>query len=663
MALKNEIDVYSIIMPPPNITGVLHVGHLLNITIQDVLIRYNSNKFRDVYWLPGIDHAAIATENRVIDYLKKEKNIEKDNIGREEFLKYCWEWKNKYGNTIIEQIKSINCRCNWEKLHFTLDKDVSDLVRDTFIKMFNDGLIYRSNRIVNWDCKNKTAISDEEVIFKDVDSVLYYLKYRIVDSNEYLTVATSRPETIFGDSAICVNPTDERYTKFIGRNVLVPIINREIRVIGDKYVDTEFGSGCLKVTPCHDFNDYELGAKHNLEFINILNDDGTLNCKCGEFNNLDINTARKRIKLKLQELNLLIKEEKYRTRIGFSERTNTVVEPKISKQWFIKMSELSKPALRVFLDGRIKFYPEKFVNVYKSWIENINDWCISRQLYWGHRIPIFYYKDKTVAAHDIQEASKLFGCNVGEVAQEDDVLDTWFSASLWPIVCTDNLLKLPTNDLITGHDIIFFWVARMIIMTYYLKNEIPFRNVYFTGIIRDNRGRKMSKSLGNSPDVSDLINKYSSDGVRFGILLNSQAGNDLKFDEKFCKQGRNFVTKIKNAYRLLTIWEEQLGGFDMSNLEGDDESECQNENNINHFEQLLNEVESKINEKFSEYKINEAAMMLYRLFWDDFCSNLLEEQKRKIDKIGTKRIFNIFNRLMKLLNPFIPETTEKFLRT
>lgn len=663
MSIKNGFDVYSIIMPPPNITGVLHMGHLLNMTIQDVLIRYNSNKFRDVYWVPGLDHAAIATENRVIDYLKKEKNIEKENISREEFLKYCWEWKDKYGNTIIEQMKNINCRCNWDRLHFTLDNDVSDLVKDTFIRMFNDCLIYRSSKIVNWDCKNKTAISDEEVIYRDVDGVLYYLKYKFVDSDEYLIVATSRPETIFGDVAICVNPNDSRYIKFIGREVLVPIINRKIKIIGDDYVDKDFGSGCLKVTPCHDFNDYKLGEKHKLDFINILNDDGTLNEECGEFNNLSINVARKCIKARLQELDLILKEERYKTRIGFSERTNTVVEPRISKQWFIKMSELSKPALKVVLDCDIKFYPEKFVNVYKSWMENINDWCISRQLYWGHRIPIFYYKDKIIAAHDVQEASKLLNCDVDEIEQDKDVLDTWFSASLWPIVCTEGLLKLPTNDLITGHDIIFFWVARMIVMTYYLKKEIPFRNVYFTGLIRDNKGRKMSKSLGNSPDVLDLINKYGSDGVRFGILLNTQAGNDLKFDEKCCKQGRNFVTKIKNAYRLLNIWKEQCGNFEISDINNDfDKGVCLNEDDISHFERLVDDVECKVNEKFSEYKINEVAMMLYRLFWDDFCSNLLETQKSKVDKIGTKRLFIVFSRLMKLLNPFIPEITVNILQ-
>ena len=464
--------IYSIIMPPPNITGVLHMGHMLNMTIQDVLIRYNKNKGKKTYWIPGLDHAAIATENKVIEYLKKEGNIEKKDISREEFLQYCWEWKERYGNTIIEQIRGLNCLCDWDKIHFTLDKDVEDLVKDTFIKLFNEGLIYKSNKIINWDCKNKTALSDEEVLFRDCDSVLYYLKYKFTDSDEYLIIATSRPETIFGDSAICVNPTDERYKKYIGKKVLIPIINREIEIIGDEYVDKEFGTGCLKVTPCHDFNDYNLGIKHNLEFINVLNEDGTLNENCGEFNGLDRAIAKKQVKLKLQELDLLVKEEKYKTRIGFSERTNTIVEPKISQQWFIKMSELAKPALKAVLEGKIQFHPDKFVNTYKSWMENIKDWCISRQLYWGHRIPVFYYKDKFIAAHDIEEASKIFNCDVNDIKQDEDVLDTWFSSALWPIVCTENLIELPTDDLVTGPDIIFFWVARMIIMTYYIKKEI-----------------------------------------------------------------------------------------------------------------------------------------------------------------------------------------------
>jgi len=690
--------VYSMIMPPPNITGVLHMGHMLNMTIQDVLIRYNKNKGLKTYWIPGLDHAAIATENKVIDYLKKKKNIEKKNITREDFLKYCWEWKEKYGNTIIEQIKGLNCLVNWDKIHFTLDKNVSDLVKDTFIKMFNEGLIYKSNKIINWDCKNKTALSDEEVIYRDVDSVLYYLKYKLVDSDEYLTIATSRPETIFGDSAICVDPTDGRYSDFIGEKVLVPIINREIEIISDAYVDKDFGTGCLKVTPCHDFNDYELGLKHNLEFINILNEDGTLNENCGEFNGLDRAIAKKQIKLKLQELDLLEKEERYKTRIGFSERTNTIVEPRISSQWFIKMKDLAEPALKLVLEGRIKFHPERFVNNYKSWLENINDWCISRQLYWGHRIPVFYYKDKVVkdkmvAAHDIEEAAKLLDCDINEIKQDDDVLDTWFSASLWPIVCTNDLIDLPTDDLVTGPDIIFFWVARMIIMTYYLKKEIPFKNVYFTGIIRDNIGRKMSKSLGNSPDTLNLINEYGSDGVRLGLMLTTQAGNDLKFEERLCKQGRNFVTKLRNARRLLDIWAEYVGGVDLGEAKREYErGHCMRKDLIKALYEDVDAVIKSVDEAFTNYRINDAAMILYRFVWDVFCSHYLEEAKPKnkykkhkivrfffwllnsllmifgvknnnsIDKTTVGMFYHIFNKLLISLEPFTPNTCNE-LRT
>ena len=651
--------IYSIIMPPPNITGVLHMGHMLNMTIQDVLIRYNKNKCKETYWIPGLDHAAIATENKVIEYLKKEGDIEKKDISREEFLQYCWEWKERYGNTIIEQIKGLNCLCDWDKIHFTLDEDVSKLVKDTFIKLFNEGLIYKSNKIINWDCKNKTALSDEEVLFRDCDSVLYYLKYKFTDSDQYLTIATSRPETIFGDSAICVNPTDERYKKYIGKKVIVPIINREIEIIGDEYVDKDFGTGCLKVTPCHDFNDYNLGIKHNLEFINVLNEDGTLNENCGEFEDLDRSIARKQVKLKLTELDLLLKEERYKTRIGFSERTNTIVEPRISQQWFIKMSELAKPALDVVLEGKIQFHPDK---------ENIRDWCISRQLYWGHRIPVFYYKDKFIAAHDIEEAAKLFNCNVSEIKQDEDVLDTWFSSALWPIVCTNNLIELPTNDLVTGPDIIFFWVARMIIMTLYLKKEIPFKNVYFTGIIRDNIGRKMSKSLGNSPDTLNLIYEYGSDGVRFGILLSTQAGNDLKFDEGLCKQGRNFITKIKNAYKLLNIWKEQVGGVDFVQAIKDyEKGRCVREDLIHALLYEKECMEVEVDKKINEYRINEAAMILYNFFWDRFCSSYLEDAKprenREIDKPTVAMFFIIFKDLMILLEPFIPKTAEEYIKS
>ena len=654
---------YSVIMPPPNITGVLHIGHVLNMTIQDILVRYHKNKGENVYWFPGIDHASIATEVKVTEYLKKNKNISKRSLSREEFIEYCYEWKETYGNTILSQIKTLNCLCNWEKLHFTLDEDVKKLVIDVFIKMFNDGLIYRSYRMINWDCKQQTALSDEEIVHREVDSYLYYLKYKITNSDKYLIVATSRPETIFGDAAICVNPKDNRYSNYIGQKVIIPLVNREIKIIGDEYVDKTFGSGCLKVTPAHDIHDYELGLKHHLDFISVLNIDGTLNSKCCEYKNKDILSARKLIVKKLQDLGLIDKIEKYKTRLNFSERTNTLVEPMMSQQWFVKMKTLANNALKLVLNGEIKFHPNKFINMFTSWMENIKDWCISRQLYWGHRIPIYYHDTNTIAAHDIYEASKLLGCKVEDVKQDPDVLDTWFSASLWPIVCTNNVVNLPTEDLVTGQDIIFFWVARMIMLTYYIKGVAPFKNVYFTGIIRDNIGRKISKSLGNSPDILNLIEKYSTDGVRFGLLLSTQAGNDIKFEERLCKQGRNFITKIKNAYRLLNIWEEQVGEINLTDIDSKfQKQECKNKEHILSFDKELKNIQKKVSDKIKNYRINEAAMILYNFFWEDFCSKLLEEQKGKVDKIGTEKIYDIFFKILTLLNPFIPETTDTILQ-
>ena len=685
---------YSIIMPPPNVTGVLHMGHALNMTIQDVLIRRAKNCDKDVCWYPGLDHAAIATENKVIDFLKKQ-GIKKQDLSRDEFLKHCWEWKEKYGSTILDQIKKLNCLCNWDKLTFTLDQKASDIVIDTFVKMYNDGLIYKSTKMINWDSQNKTALSDEEVIYKDCQGQLFYIKYKITDSDEYITVATSRPETIFGDVAICINPNDERYKNIIGKKVIIPMVERGIPIITDEYVDKDFGTGCLKVTPAHDFNDYKLGEKYNLEKINILNEDGTLNDVCGEYCGLDRFEARKQIKTNLEQKGLLEKVEQYSTRVGYSERSNSIVEPRLSEQWFVKMKELAKPALDVVLNNKIKFHPDRFVNIYKSWLENVQDWCISRQLWWGHRIPVYYFGDKCCAAHNIEEAQKIFGCDISEIKQDPDVLDTWFSAGLWPIIVTDGL-KEPTDDLVTGPDIIFFWVARMIMMSLYLNKTIPFKNVYFTGIIRDSQGRKMSKSLGNSPDPLDLISKYGSDGVRFGLLLSTQAGNDLKYDEHLCKQGRNFCTKIKNAYRLLGIWEEQVGKINLANIEKEYQGrQCIKKDLIN---SLLNEISTtkkEMEQKFREYRINEAAMIAYKLFWDRFCSFYLEQAKPKemrknnktimgklclifrnlldilrhpgrrengqIDKTTVEMFYLIFYDLMKILNPFIPEITNEYI--
>lgn len=655
---------YSVIMPPPNITGVLHMGHILNMTIQDILVRYHKSKGENVYWFPGIDHAAIATEVKVTEYLKNHENISKQSLSREKFIEYCYKWKETYGGTILSQIKTLNCLCNWEKLHFTLDEDVQKLVIDVFIKMFNDGLIYRSNRMINWDCKQQTALSDEEILYKEVDSYLYYLKYKFVDSDKYVTVATSRPETIFGDAAICVNPKDARYHDYIGKKVIIPIVNREIAIISDEYVDPSFGSGVLKVTPAHDMQDYDLGLKHNLDCITILNRDGTLNSKCLEYKNVDILSARKLIVQKLQELCCIEKIEKYKTRLSFSERTNAIVEPMLSQQWFVNMSPLADKALKLVLSGAIKFHPNKFINMFKSWLENIKDWCISRQLYWGHRIPIYYYGSKAIAAHDIHEASQLLGCDVSSLKQDPDVLDTWFSAALWPIVCTtDEVVNLPTDDLVTAQDIIFFWVARMIMLTYYIKGVAPFKNVYFNGIIRDNLGRKMSKSLGNSPDTLNLIEKYGADGVRFGILLSTQAGNDLKFEERLCKQGRNFITKIKNAHRLLHIWKEQVGEISLENVDINfQKQECKNKDRLLAFDQELKKLQEDVDAKIKNYRINDAAMTLYNFFWEDFCSKLLEEQKSKVDKSGTEKMYDIFYKILTLLQPFIPETTDMILQ-
>ena len=651
-------------MPPPNITGVLHMGHVLNMTLQDVLIRHARNSGYESFWLPGLDHAAIATEAKVIDSLKKQ-GIKKTSLTREQFLDHCWQWKEQYGGTIIKQLKALNICCDWDKMHFTLDEEATTAVLDTFIKLYNEGLLYRSEKMINWDCKARTALSDEEVIFKEADNILYYIKYKLVDSDVFLTIATSRPETLFGDVAIGVNPTDERYNSLIGKNVIVPFIERHIPIIGDEYVDKSFGTGGLKITPAHDFNDYALGQKHGLAVVNIMDERGYLNDRCGAFAGQERFVARKNITEALKDQGLLVKEEHYTTRLGYSERSGVVVEPRLSQQWFIKMKALATTALRAVMEGEITFHPERFVNIYRSWMENINDWCISRQLWWGHRIPVYYYKDSMCAAHDINEALKIFQEHdktavVEDLRQDSDVLDTWFSAALWPEITTHGTaVTLPTDDLVTGPDIIFFWVARMIMMTLYTHGKLPFRHVYFTGIIRDAQGRKMSKSLGNSPDPLQLIERYGSDGVRFGILLSTQAGNDLRFDEKLCKTGRNFVTKIKNAHRLLTIWRENE---DDSIIITEDEK-----NAMSSFEAKRNTAKDEIQKKFEEYRINEAAMILYKLMWDDFCSTYLEQMKKPFgEKMSTTvvdRSFSFFNDMMKDLNPFIPEITTQLLNS
>ena len=653
---------YSIIMPPPNITGMLHMGHVLNITLQDVLTRKAANNSKDVFWLPGLDHAAIATEVKVVDSLKKQ-GIRKKDLSRDEFLKCCWEWKDKYGSTILNQMKRLGVSCNWDRLRFTLDDKSSKYVIDTFIKLYNDGYLYRAEKMINWDPKFQTALSDEEVVYHDADGILYFLKYKIVDSNDFLIVATSRPETVFGDVAVCVNPNDDRYKKLIGKKVIVPIVGREVPVIADEYVDKEFGTGCLKITPAHDFNDYNIGEKHDLKKINILYPNGKLNENCRNLNGIDRFEARKIVVQRLSENELLFKEEKYQTRIGYSERSNTIVEPRLSRQWFIKMSTLAKPALQAVIDGKIEFHPDKFVNIYRSWLENVQDWCISRQLWWGHRIPVYYFNDRHVAAHDINEAFHIFSkdnksVRIEDIKQDEDVLDTWFSAALWPEITTYDVCDLPTDDLVTGPDIIFFWVARMVMMSCYLYNTIPFKNVYFTGIIRDKIGRKMSKSLGNSPDPLDLIDKYGADAVRFGILLSSQAGNDLQFDEQLCVQGRNFSTKIWNAFRLINMWKDRIGDIQISDKEI---------NAINDFKEKLGDAQTDVESKFKQYRINEAAMIIYKLVWDDFCSTYLERIKPTFDDDISRDVVDssslFLRELMKMLNPFMPFITSEILNS
>ena len=561
----DERESYTIVIPPPNVTGVLHMGHMLNNTLQDVMVRKARMEGFNCCWVPGTDHASIATEAKVVDKLMK-NGIDKKDLSRQEFLDHAWEWKEKHGGIILEQLKKLGASCDWKRTKFTMDDELSESVIDVFIDLFNKGLIYRGVRMVNWDPEAQTAVSDEEVIHKEVQSKLFYIKYKLKNSTEVIEIATTRPETILGDSAICVNPNDKRYKHLKNKYAIVPLINREIPIIFDDYVDMEFGSGALKITPAHDVNDYKIGIKHDLEIIDILNDDGSLNENAILFTNKDRFEVRKLIEIKLKENNSLSKVENHLNSIGFSERTNSVIEPKLSMQWFCKMKEFSKPALDNVLNDNIKFHPKKFKNTYKHWLENIKDWCVSRQLWWGQQIPAYYYDgNKFVVAKNKEEAlilarKKNPNINLNDLKQDEDVLDTWFSSWLWPISVFDGIRNpnnkeinyyYPTNDLVTAPEILFFWVARMIMAGYEYKNDMPFKNVYLTGIVRDKLGRKMSKSLGNSPDPIALIDKYGADGVRVGMLLCSPAGNDLPFNENLCEQGRNFSNKIWNAFRLI----------------------------------------------------------------------------------------------------------------
>lgn len=664
-------EPYTIVIPPPNVTGVLHMGHMLNNTIQDVLIRRARMQGKNACWVPGTDHASIATETKVVNLLK-EQGIEKKDISREEFLKHAWEWKEKYGGIILEQLKKLGASCDWDRTAFTMDEGLSDAVITVFVDLHKKGKIYRGIRMVNWDPKGKTALSDDEVITKEIASKLYYIKYQIEGAeNEFLTIATTRPETIMADVAICVNPNDPRFTHLKGKKAIVPLINRAIPIIEDEYVDMEFGTGCLKVTPAHDINDYELGLKHKLEVIDILNDDGTLNEKAQILVGEDRFIARKMIGKKLKEIDQLEKIEDYKSNVGHSERTDAVIEPKLSLQWFLKMDEITKPALSSVMDDVIQLYPPKFKNMYRSWMENVRDWCISRQLWWGHRIPAYHLPNgEFVVAKTAEEALKIANEQFGgqftatDLKQDEDVLDTWFSSWLWPISVFDTEVfttgkpneelkyYYPTNDLVTAPEILFFWVARMIIAGYEYMGERPFKNVYLTGIVRDKLGRKMSKSLGNSPDPLELIAQNGADGVRTGMLFSSPAGNDLPYDDKLVEQGRNFANKIWNAFRLVKGWEID------PNLDG-----SENESSIEWFENRFNQALVEINEHFEKFRISDALMTTYKLVWGDFCSWYLEmikpEYQHPIDQQTYDKTIALFEDILKILHPFMPFISEE----
>ena len=654
-------EPFTIVIPPPNVTGVLHMGHMLNNTIQDILTRRARMQGKEACWVPGTDHASIATEAKVVAMLK-EKGIDKESLSREEFLKYAWEWKDKYGGIILEQLKKLGASCDWKRTKFTMDEDLSKSVISVFIDLYEKGHIYRGIRMVNWDPEGKTALADDEVIYREVDSQLYYIKYKIKETNNSLTIATTRPETLLGDTAVCINPNDNRFKKYKGKKAIVPLVNREVPIIEDEYVDMEFGTGCLKVTPSHDENDYKLGQKHNLESIDIFDDEGKINGNGILYTGKDRFKVRKQIIKDLDKIGQLEKVENYKNKVGFSERTDAVVEPKISTQWFLRMKEIKKPALQNVLNDNIQFHPKKLKNMYKSWMENINDWCISRQLWWGHQIPAYYLPNgEFVVAENIEEALKKAkkidnSIKINDLKQDEDILDTWFSSWLWPISVFDGINNpdneeikyyYPTSDLVTAPEIIFFWVARMIISGYEYRKEMPFKNVYFTGIVRDEKRRKMSKSLGNSPDPIELMKKYGADGVRSGMLFSAPAGNDLLFNEKLCEQGRNFSNKLWNAFRLIK-------GFKIGNKE---------DNNtivIEWINSKFNEKISEVNDHFSKYRISDALLTLYKFVWEDFCNWYLEIIKdEEINENTYIETIKILEKILKALHPFMPFITEE----
>ncbi len=665
-SIPDEREPFTIVIPPPNVTGILHMGHMLNNTLQDVMIRRARMMGYNACWVPGTDHASIATETKVVERLSS-KGIIKSDLTREEFLSHAFDWKDKHGGIILEQLKKLGASCDWARTKFTMDDDMSESVIKVFIDLYSKGLIYRGVRMVNWDPSAQTALSDEEVIHKEVNSKLYHISYNIEGSDEKLTIATTRPETILGDSAICVNPNDKRYIHLKGKKAIVPLVNREIPIIFDKYVNMEFGTGALKITPAHDINDYQIGDKHGLEIIDILNDDGTLNESAQLYIGKDRFDVRNEIAADLEKKGFLVRTEEYQNKVGFSERTNAVIEPKLSMQWFCKMKEFSKPALEHVMNDDIQFHPAKFRNTYRHWMENIKDWCVSRQLWWGQQIPAFYYKgNKFVVAQTKEEALVLAqkenpNITLSDLRQDEDVLDTWFSSWLWPISVFDGIRNpdneeinyyYPTNDLITAPEILFFWVARMIMAGYEYQGELPFKNVYLTGIVRDKQGRKMSKSLGNSPDPIKLIEKYGADGVRVGMLLCSPAGNDLPFDESLCEQGRNFSNKIWNAFRLIKSWKVK----DIKQSESAQQA-------INWFDSKINNAILDIDKSYSKYRISEALMTTYKLVWDDFCSWYLEIVKpnygEPINSITYQKTIENFEKVLKLLHPFMPFLSEE----
>ena len=662
-------EPYTVVIPPPNVTGILHMGHMLNNTIQDILVRRARMEGKNACWVPGTDHASIATEAKVVNKLAAQ-GIKKSDLSREEFLKYAWEWKEEHGGIILKQLQKLGASSDWDRIAFTMDEIRSESVLKVFVDLYNKGLIYRGVRMVNWDPKALTALSDEEVIYKDEHSKLYYLRYFIEGEDKYIIVATTRPETILGDTAVCVNPNDPRYSFLKGKKVIIPLVNRVVPIIMDDYVDIEFGTGCLKVTPAHDVNDYMLGEKYNLPSIDIFNDNGTISEAGGLYVGMDRFDVRKQIAKDLQEAGLLEKVEDYDNKVGYSERTNVVIEPKLSMQWFVKMDKLAAPALDAVMKDEIKFHPDKFKNIYRHWMENIKDWCISRQLWWGHRIPAYYLpQGGFVVAATPEEALKLAreksgkaDLQMSDLRQDEDCLDTWFSSWLWPISLFDGINNpgneeinyyYPTTDLVTAPDIIFFWVARMIMAGYEYEHKLPFRNVYFTGIVRDKIGRKMSKSLGNSPDALELIKTYGADGVRMGLMLAAPAGNDILYDDALCEQGRNFNNKIWNAFRLVKGWnvDETLPQPQTAAIA------------VEWFDAQLNRTLEEVKDLFGKYRLSEALMAIYKLFWDEFSSWYLEMVKpayqQPIDRKTYDATLRYFDALLRMLHPFMPFITEE----